>query len=94
MNYWEVASSCLFFLAAEVKEVKYQIRRDDYEIDAVKHQNIGKLVAEDLSQNSRDVANDDGKDKHDAFAFCGAGADALVNGNRPGNAKAQDHQGF
>lgn len=51
-------------------------------------------MAEDLSQNSGDVANDDGKDKHDAFALCGAGADALVNGNRPGNTKAKEHNEF
>lgn len=52
-----------------VDKKQRQIERHDEQIDTIQNKNVAYIVVDDLSDNARNIANDNGKDKYDAFSF-------------------------
>ena len=77
-----------------VNKIQSQIDAHHNQVDDVKNQNIIDLPINDFSCNSGNIPDDNGENKEDTFAFCGVGSEALVNGDGPGQAKANKHDEF
>jgi len=82
------------FLATLVCKIQHQVKRNDSEIKAVHNKYIVDLSAHDLSSDAGYIADNDGDHKDKALSLCRVGSQTLIDGDRPGQAKADQHDHF
>ena len=73
----------------EIQEIKRPAQ-----VEQPIHSSGGGIQQHKLADDAEDIADPDEKLKNYAFALRRAGGPGLANGNRPAQAKAQDHQCF
>ena len=77
-----------------IDEIQCKIHAHKAKIDHIKHQNIVRVSAHDLTADSCDITKNDRTCENNAFPFCGTGCVALPHRDRPRNTKANEHQRF
>ena len=86
--------SSLLGLVFLVTEIEADIGGNHNEIGEIEPESQIKGMGEELGAQAADIAKENEKHKGQAFALGRFGADRLNNGQRPGYAEADDHQGF
>ena len=86
--------SSLLGLVFLVAEVEADIGRNHDKIGEIEPESQIKGLGEELGAKAADIAEENEKHKGQALSLGRLGADRLNDGEGPGYAEADDHQGF